>query len=169
MASTVSDMARSPKVGIVVLNYHGTSDTLKCLDSLQVVNPETSFTIVVDNASTPDPTSQVTQAHPWTTVIRRDDNGGWAGGNNTGIRHALEHGADWVLLLNNDTTVAPGFVDRLLAAARHASRLRHPRPGHLLHGRARNRDDGWVPVQPPRIARFLRAERVPIEASDPSR
>ena len=107
MASTASDAAQSPKVGIVVLNYHGTSDTLKCLDSLKALDPENCLTIVVDNGSTPDPSSQFTQAHPWATVIRREENGGWAGGNNTGIRHALEHGAEWVLLLNNDTIVAP--------------------------------------------------------------
>ncbi len=119
MASTASDAARSPKVGIVLLNYHGTSDTLKCLDSLRAIDPENCLTIVVDNGSTPDPTGQFSQAHPWVTVIRREENGGWAGGNNTGIHHALEHGAEWVLLLNNDTIVAPQLVDRLLEAARH--------------------------------------------------
>ena len=51
------------------------------------------------------------------TVVRNAVNGGWAGGNNTGIRYALERGANHILLLNNDTTVAPALVDNLLAAA----------------------------------------------------
>ena len=42
---------------------------------------------------------------------------GFAGGNNVGIRRALDRGADWVLLVNNDATVEPGIVDALAAAA----------------------------------------------------
>ncbi len=168
MTSTTENAIQAPKVGIVVLNYHGTSDTLKCLDSLKAVNPETAFTIVVDNASTPDPTSQFTQTYPWATVIRRDDNGGWAGGNNTGIRHALEHGADWVLLLNNDTTVAPRIVDRLLAAARH-----HPDCGILgpvicaMDEPETVLTDGCR-FNHPGIARLLRADRRPHRGRRPA-
>src|SRR5208282_3930208 len=124
MTSSPSDEVRSYEVAIVLLNFHGTTDTLKCLDSIRAIDPESCLTIVVENGSTPDPSSELTQAHPWVKVMRREDNGGWAGGNNTGIRYALENGAEWVLLLNNDTIVAPKLVDRLLAAAQH----------HLVYG-----------------------------------
>jgi hypothetical protein len=119
MTSTPSDLARSYNVAIVLLNFNGTPDTLKCLDSIRAIDPESCLTIVVDNGSTPDACGQITRAHPWVKVIRREDNGGWAGGNNTGIRYALEHGAQWIVLLNNDTIVAPQLIDRLLAAAQH--------------------------------------------------
>ena len=52
-----------------------------------------------------------------------DSNLGFAGGNNVGIRRALELGADWVLVLNNDVEVEPGFLAPLLdEAARRAGR-----------------------------------------------
>jgi GT2 family glycosyltransferase len=50
-------------------------------------------------------------------LLRREENGGWAGGNNAGISHALEHGVEWILLLNNDTVVAPEILTRLMEAA----------------------------------------------------
>jgi GT2 family glycosyltransferase len=59
----------------------------------------------------------VRQEFPWCPVVHNPVNGGWAGGNNVGARHALERGTDLVVLLNNDTVVAPDFVSRLTAAA----------------------------------------------------
>jgi GT2 family glycosyltransferase len=119
MTSLTSDAVRSFKAGIVLLNLNGTMDTLKCLDSIRAIDPEGCLTIVVDNGSVPDGSGEIAQAYPWVKVIRREDNGGWAGGNNTGIRYALEHGAEWITLLNNDTIVAPQLIDRLLEAADH--------------------------------------------------
>ena len=104
------------KACIVLVNYNGLADTLQCLRSLEVAGrPDT---VVVDNASAEDPAPAVRREFPWCPVVRNLVNGGWAGGNNTGIRHALERGADQVILLNNDTTVAPQLVEALLAAAR---------------------------------------------------
>ena len=50
-------------------------------------------------------------------VIDTGENLGYAGGNNVGIRRALELGADYVLLLNNDTVVDPGILGAFVAAA----------------------------------------------------
>jgi len=154
-------------MGIVLVNFHGTIDTLKCLDSIRAIDPQSCLTIVVDNGSTPDPSSEFTQAHPWVKVIRREDNGGWAGGNNAGIRYALEHGARWILLLNNDTVVAPELVDRMLAAARHA-------PGHGILGPiiCFMDDPGTVMTDGCRFNRpgfpgFFERIPVPIARSDP--
>ena len=106
-----------PEVAVVVVNYNGTADTLKCLESLKAQRGGRPLVIVVDNGSTPDASAQIADTHPWTIVIRREINGGWAGGNNEGIRHALEQGAGQVILLNNDTIVAPDFVERLLESS----------------------------------------------------
>jgi GT2 family glycosyltransferase len=59
----------------------------------------------------------VRQEFPWCHVVANPANLGFAGGNNRGIEYALARGADWVLLLNNDTIVAPDFLDRLAEAA----------------------------------------------------
>src|SRR5207247_1369595 len=73
--------------------------------------------VVVDNASREDPTPTLAREFPRAHLIRNPVNGGWSGGNNTGIRFALARGADFVILLNHDTTVRPDIVGRLLAAA----------------------------------------------------
>jgi GT2 family glycosyltransferase len=108
----------SPSVAVVVVNFNGTADTLRCLESLARLQSGRGPTIVVDNGSTPDASVEIATAHPWAIVIRREVNGGWAGGNNEGIKYAQGLGVDRVILLNNDTTVSPDLVDRLVAAAR---------------------------------------------------
>ncbi|MBY0458388.1 MAG: glycosyltransferase family 2 protein, partial [Gemmataceae bacterium] len=105
----------TPNVWVVPVNFNGTDDTRKCLRSLAHLAPAANV-VLVDNASHPDPTPGLREEFRAVHVVRNDANLGWSGGNNTGIRHALARGATHVLLLNNDTTVAPGLVGRLLAA-----------------------------------------------------
>ncbi len=169
MTNQASDSARSYTVGIVLVNFHGTIDTLKCLDSIRAIDPECCLTIVVDNGSTPDPSSEFTQAHPWVKVVRREDNGGWAGGNNTGIRCALEHGADWVLLLNNDTTVAPQLMDRLLAAAQHEPEYGIVGPIICFMDDPETVMTDGCRFNRPGFAGFFERVPVPIALSDPPR
>ena len=96
----------------VVLSWNGREDTLACLDSLQGVE-----TICVDNGSTDGSADAVAERFPEVELIRTGVNLGFAAGNNVGIRRALERGAGWVVLLNNDAVVEPGFADALAAAA----------------------------------------------------
>jgi GT2 family glycosyltransferase len=100
---------------VVILNYNGLDDTLKCLASLGARSDRDRLTIVVDNGSKEDP-SRIASEFPWVIFIRRDVNGGWAGGNNTGIKEALRRGARRVILLNNDTVVAEDLVERMTLA-----------------------------------------------------
>lgn len=101
---------------IVTVNFNGLEDTRKCLRSLaQMTTP--ANVVVVDNASKIDPRPVLSAEFPDAVLVRNDVNAGWSGGNNTGIRLALERGARRVLLLNNDTTVAPDLVARLSSAA----------------------------------------------------
>ena len=106
----------TPDVWIVPVNFNGLDDTRKCLRSLAGLTTPASV-VLVDNASADDPTATLRADFPWAHVVRNPVNGGWSGGNNTGIRYALDRGADLVVLLNNDTTVRPDFVARLAAAA----------------------------------------------------
>jgi GT2 family glycosyltransferase len=102
---------------IVLVNYNGLADTLKCLQSLETVRSPRISVVLVDNASTEDPSTSICERYPWCFVVLNRANGGWAGGNNTGIAYALERGAEQVILLNNDTIVTPDFAERLIAAA----------------------------------------------------
>jgi len=106
-----------PRVAIIVLNWNGLTDTLACLESLQWLDYPNYEIMVVDNGSTDGSVSAIRGQFPAVTIIETGENLGFAGGNNVGMRHALENGADCVLLLNNDTEVAPDFLGRLVEAA----------------------------------------------------
>src|SRR5271169_3428718 len=101
------------KLATVILNWNGKSDTLACLESL----PEDHLVIVVDNGSTDDSVEAISQTFPDVILLKTGENLGYAGGNNVGIEYALKHGADLVLLLNNDTVVDREFIPSLLKAA----------------------------------------------------
>ena len=106
-----------PQVAVVVLSWNGRDDTLACLESLERVRWERLNVIVVDNGSTDGTLDAVRAAFPQVATIRSEENLGFAGGNNLGIRAALEAGADYVLILNNDTIVDPDAVASLMAEA----------------------------------------------------
>jgi GT2 family glycosyltransferase len=96
----------------LVLNWNGGEDTLRALGSLAGIE-----TICVDNGSTDGSDAEVERRFPHVELIRNDANLGYAEGNNVGLRRALERGADWVLLVNDDAVVEPGIVDALDRAA----------------------------------------------------
>jgi len=112
-----SDRFSKSCVGIVVLNFNGTDDTLECLESLEPLNAKNVLIWVVDNGSKEDPTERIAARFKWCVVARSPTNEGWAGGNNIGIRLAMQAKCDWVMLLNNDTKVSLSIVSRLLDAA----------------------------------------------------
>ncbi len=109
-------MSTSPLVAIVLINWNGITDTLACLESLAAVRYPNLLTLVVDNGSANGEAEAIQSAYPGVAVIALGRNLGFTGGNNAGIRHALERGADYVLCLNNDTTVAPDFLTHLVRA-----------------------------------------------------
>jgi GT2 family glycosyltransferase len=96
----------------VVLNWNGGSDTPRALESLAGIE-----TICVDNGSTDGSDEEVERRFPEVELIRTGANFGFAGGNNVGIRRALERGAAWVLLLNNDAVAGEGIAAALERAA----------------------------------------------------
>lgn len=116
------------KVGVVVLNFNGRSDTLDCLASLEkLTNKEADPTVfVVDNNSHDKSVEEIREKFPKIEVIANSVNLGFSGGNNVGIKKALQTKADFILLLNNDTIVEPNFLDELVKFGRS-----HPRVGIL--------------------------------------
>jgi GT2 family glycosyltransferase len=104
-------------VWTLVLTYNGLEDTRKCLRSLASQAAAGHAILVVDNGSTDGTMAAVAGEFPWAKLFRVEKNQGPSVGNNRGIEHALAQGAGSVLLLNNDTTVAPDLIDRLIAAA----------------------------------------------------
>lgn len=120
MSSFALNHKNPPTVAIILLNYNGLEDTLKCLESIKHINYTSLEVIVVDNASKDIPTNAIINKYPQCDVLLNKCNKGWAGGNNTGIRHAMAAGAEYIILLNNDTIVSEDLVFYLMdAAARH--------------------------------------------------
>lgn len=100
---------------VVVLNWHGMADTLACVESL-VASGDVSI-LVVDNGSFDETLREVEFRWPSVATLQLDHNLGFSGGMNRGIRHALQHGADLVTVLNNDTVVPAGAMKTLRDAA----------------------------------------------------
>ncbi|MBN1178458.1 MAG: glycosyltransferase family 2 protein [Anaerolineae bacterium] len=106
-----------PRVAVIILNWNGLQDTLDCLGSLGSVDYPEYDVLVVDNGSGDGSPAAIRAGYPDVALWENPRNLGFTGGNNVGIRRALERGADYVLLLNNDTCVAPNFLRELVAAA----------------------------------------------------
>lgn len=111
-----------PLVSIITLNWNGTAVTCDLLRSIRRENSYPNLeVIVVDNASAEDPTSQVLQVYPEALVLRNEQNLGFSGGNNVGLRVAK---GDYLFLVNNDTEFTPGLVEGLVETFR-----QHPDAG----------------------------------------
>jgi GT2 family glycosyltransferase len=106
------------KVCIIILNWNGKKDTIECLESLKMVEYPNYEIILVDNGSTDGSVESLRKLYPDMEIIENLNNLGFAAGNNVGIRKAIEKGADYVLLLNNDTTVNKDFLNNLITVAK---------------------------------------------------
>ena len=115
-----------PRVAVVVLNWNGREDTLACLESVAASEWTPSATIVVDNGSEQEIAGALAQRFTGALLVRNRENLGFAGGMNAGLARALELGADFTLLLNNDTVIDPAMLGILVEAARE-----HPDAGIL--------------------------------------
>jgi len=112
-------MISYPKVSIIIVNWNGLDDTIECLESIKSITYLNYEVIVVDNGSEGND-ADILQAKYGNnlTIIRNDKNFGFTGGNNIAIRHALNNfKPDYVLLLNNDTVIAPEFLTEMVRAA----------------------------------------------------
>lgn len=105
----------SKSVTIILVNYKNYKDTLQCLESLDKVNYPNLSIIVVDNDSKDESVEILKRyANDRVKIVGSGYNGGFAYGNNFGIKMALENGSDYVLLLNNDTKVDKDFLTPLV-------------------------------------------------------
>lgn len=111
-------MNNTSELAVILINYNNEDDTVACLDTLADQTLDDFLTVVVDNGSEPGSFEAVRDSHDFPVYLENDENRGFTGGNNTGIEYALDEGAEWILLLNNDTELDPEFLDSLLAAAR---------------------------------------------------
>jgi hypothetical protein len=106
------------KIYIILVNYNSYQDTIECIESLKQINFDSYKIIIVDNASTDESVNKlINYADDRLVLLRSNKNLGFSGGNNIGIKYALDDGADYVLLLNNDTIVEPDFLQNMVETA----------------------------------------------------
>ena len=98
---------KQPLVSIIILNYNGADFLAECIESVQATRYTPLEILVVDNNST-DHSMKVLEKYPSVIVHRNKQNYGYAEGNNIGVSHSR---GKYVVILNNDVTVEPSWLD----------------------------------------------------------
>ncbi|GAB4139190.1 MAG: glycosyltransferase family 2 protein [Ignavibacteriales bacterium] len=102
------------KIFAVILNWNNFPDTNNCIKSLLDQNDPRIHIVVVDNHSTDDSVQLIKSNFPELDLIVSEKNLGYAGGMNLGIRYALENGADYIIISNNDIVYSNNFLNPML-------------------------------------------------------
>lgn len=108
--------ATNPKIFIIIVTWNGMKWMKECLECIRQSTVPVS-TIVIDNGSTDDTCAFIRNNYPEIIVRETGKNLGFGQANNEGIRYALDNGADYVYLLNQDAYIYPDMFERLLAVA----------------------------------------------------
>jgi hypothetical protein len=104
---------------VLIINWNGLEHLEECFTSLLRGSRSNVRCLLVDNGSTDGSVEFVRErfgSEGRVEILELGENLGWSGGNNRGMEHALAAGADYIMLLNNDTAVEPEAVERLTAA-----------------------------------------------------
>jgi GT2 family glycosyltransferase len=113
--------APDPVISVIVVSYNTKEMTLECLRSLERETRTPHEVIVLDNASGDGSADAIAAEFPGIALIRSERNLGFAGANNIAAKRAR---GEFVLLLNPDTVVLDGAIDKLLAFAREVPHAR---------------------------------------------
>ncbi len=105
----------TPLVHVLVLNWNAHAYTEQCVRSLQQLDYPNYRIVVIDNASEDGSEQILRSLFPELTLIQTGANLGYAGGNNCGVAYALQQGAQYIWVLNNDTRVDPHSLSALVA------------------------------------------------------
>ena len=101
------------KIGIVLVNYNGGKYQNDCIKTIYTQDYKNIDVVVVDSASTDGSIEKLEEEYPNVHVIREKENVGVAVGNNIGIKYCIGNGAEYVLLLNNDTELDSSLLQNL--------------------------------------------------------
>lgn len=110
------------KVQIIILQYNNSDSTIKCLNSLLVLNYGNFKVLVVDNASETEDAKKISDFISNHSAMGYELkvmnlNLGYSSGNNYGIKYALENQADYIWVLNNDVFVEKDSLSKLIEVA----------------------------------------------------
>lgn len=116
MAETSSSAIARRRLHVVIPVYDGREQTTACIEALRQDSCyKEASVIVVDHGPTASTAAALANTHPEVIGLRGSPELWWAGATNLGVRWALEHNAELIMLLNNDCYTAPETLSRLLA------------------------------------------------------
>ena len=99
---------------VIILNWNCYPDTLECVNSfLETDSARLDDIIIVDNGSSDNSVTEIRNEYPEVILLPAKENLGYAGGNNLGIKYALEKNADSILICNPDVRVTEGCIQEL--------------------------------------------------------
>ncbi|CAG1022324.1 hypothetical protein MTYM_01631 [Methylococcales bacterium] len=105
----------SPLVYALVLNYHSLEDTLQCVDSLRHADYPSLKILVIDNDSPKNEGKVLSENLAQDEFIQLPKNIGYTGGNNVGIKQALDHDAEFIFIVNPDVRVPKGCIQNYIS------------------------------------------------------
>ena len=126
--------SRPAWVFVVILTHNHYPDTCECLKSVLAMQYQDVQVVLVDNNSTDGTPIKIRQDFPQVHVIENPANLGVPAGYNVGFRYALDAGAEYILMLNNDTVVSPDMLAELLSIAENDPRSAIVMPRVLFYG-----------------------------------
>lgn len=138
-----------PRVVFIIVNWNGVQDTLECIASVSKIAYANYEIVVIDDASSGvDVQIMRDTLGPLVHLVPLTEEHRFAGCNNIGIKHAQKQEAEYVMLLNNDTVVAPDFLDSLVDAAESDDKVGLASPiVYFYHDRERIQFGGARPVR----------------------
>lgn len=110
----IKETDKQPIVYVIILNWNNAPDTIECIQSLRKSIYQRYIPLVVDNGSTNGAVEEIRNKFSSLEIIELRENLGYAAGNNVGIQYAINKGADYILVLNNDTLVEPSMIGKLV-------------------------------------------------------
>ena len=128
----MANAANPSAIAVVVVNWNSWRLTLDCLAALRRSVGASWCLFIVDNCSTDGSTERLSGLGDDVVLLQSPINGGWTGGNNLGVKAALEAQYEWLFILNSDAQVLPDTLSRLLSVAQNADTPPVVGPIHLL-------------------------------------
>ena len=123
------------KTAIIILTFNGQKYLPALLGSIFKSEPVSvkQEIIVIDNSSDDDTISWIKQNYPQVTLLEQPKNLGFSAGNNIGIKYAIDNGFDYVMLLNQDTIVSQGYLDKLVESIESDNSIAAVQPKLMLY------------------------------------
>jgi GT2 family glycosyltransferase len=101
----------------LILTWNTRDEVLTCVEHAVAADYPNYEVVVIDNASRDGTSAALREEHPDVTLLENSMNLGYAGGNNRGLRYALEQGAEYMLIINSDTIMPQDLLSKVMQVA----------------------------------------------------